>query len=441
MAENLFKKYLFNTSWLFAEKLISIATGLFLTILISRYLGVQNYGTINYALSFVGIFGVFAGLGLNLIVVKNLIQHEKLRPQILGSTFVLQILAALPVFVVLNLASNFIASDENNAKMVILILSFMYFFTPFGIINFIFEAKVALKYSAIANLITLAINASIKVILVLINAPFMWFALSFLTDQIILAIVFWAVYKLNGGKITSWRANLKVAKSLLIKSYPLIMAGMIYVIYVRIDQLMLWAMLGASSVGIYAAGIRITETLSIIPGLISTSLFPIMINAKKQNEQKYLQVVSFLLNFMTTISFGFGIFITIFAPFLINLIFGQAYSEASEVLVINVWVILFTAMSTITYKYFIMENLQKLSFYRSLIGLILNIILNYILIPKYGVNGAAFATLGSQFGALYLFNAFDPRTRTAFIMQTKAIFMLNLIPMIKFLTNYVRKNK
>jgi O-antigen/teichoic acid export membrane protein len=79
-------------------------------------------------------------------------------------------------------------------------------------------------------------------------------------------------------------------------------------------------------------------------------------------------------------------------------------------------------LGVISSKWFIAENLQKYSFYRTLAGMVLNILLNYILIPIYSIQGAAIATLISQVMASYLFNLFNKKLRYTFILQTNAIF-------------------
>jgi O-antigen/teichoic acid export membrane protein len=112
---------------------------------------------------------------------------------------------------------------------------------------------------------------------------------------------------------------------------------------------------------------------------------------------------------------------TFMSDWIVTFLYGEAYSKAGDVLMIHIWAGVFVGLGVASSKWFVNENLQLYSFYRTLSGAILNIGLNYILIPIYGVIGAAIATLLSQFVASYLFNIIDKKVRYTFFLQTKAL--------------------
>jgi O-antigen/teichoic acid export membrane protein len=113
--------------------------------------------------------------------------------------------------------------------------------------------------------------------------------------------------------------------------------------------------------------------------------------------------------------------ISVFSHQIIYLLYGEKFTEASNVLEISIWASLFVFIGVGSGKFLLAENLQNLAFYRTFYGMIINIILNFILIPSYGIQGAAIATLISQATAAYLFDMFNKETKKIFIIKTYAI--------------------
>ena len=131
-------------------------------------------------------------------------------------------------------------------------------------------------------------------------------------------------------------------------------------------------------------------------------------------------------------------FITmIFSKLIIIQLFGVTFNKAAQVLNIYIWASVFVFLGVVTSKWYIIENLNKLSFYRSLFSALLNILLNYILIPIYGINGAAISTLIAYSIQVYFSNLFFKKTRQFFYLQTNALF---LIYPLKYCINFVKKN-
>ena len=435
-----FKKYLSNTSWLFAEKIFRILTNLFITIWLARYLGPEQFGTFNYAISFVALFSVLSTLGLDNLINKELLAHSSDSNSILGSSFVLRIIGAI-LLCILSISTISILRPEDTMMLTfVVIISLTFFFNVFDIIKYWFQSHVQAKYSAIADGIALFIGAIAKIILILNEAPLVSFVWLVLVEAIILSIILLIIYKRKSNQISKWTFSKDKAKYLLQEAWPLILAGTLYVLYTRVDQIMLGEIVGDSSVGIYSAAVRISESWIFIPTIIATSFFPAMLNARKVDYSLYIQRTKHLLNIMAFLGLCAGIGVWFLAEPFISLTFGSNYIDSSTVLIIHIWGGLFTAMSTVAYRYFITEGLQKLSFYRGLIGFIINIVLNYLLIPTYGVLGAAISTVISQIMALYLFNFTNAKTRPMFYMQTRALFLLDILDTIKHIKS-LRGNK
>lgn len=435
-----FKKYLSNTSWLFAEKIFRISIGLFIIIWLARYLGPEQFGTFNYTLSFVAIFGVFSSLGLDKLVTKELLSNPENSNQIMGTSFALRFMGAILLIPLATFSISRIRPDNELIFIMVIIVSSSFLFSSFEIIKYWFESHVQAKYSAIIDAIVIFTSSIIKIILILLEAPLITFAWVVLVESIILAIGLIVIYIKKSNKISAWQVSFEKAKYLLKEAYPLVLSGAVFVLFTRIDQVMLGSMVGDEAVGIYAAATKISEGWMFIPAIIATSLFPAMLNARKNNYSIYLQRTQHLLNLMVVLGVSVAIGILFVASPFMNLIFGESYSQSSSILIIHIWGMVFNAVSIISFRYFIAEGLQIYSFYRAFAGLIINIILNYLLIPIYGVVGAAIATAISQGVAVYLLNSISPKTRPMFLMQTKALALYGSLNTLKHIKS-LRKPK
>ena len=179
-----FMKYFKNTSWLFAEKILRIVVGLFVGIWIARYLGPEQYGLFSYAQSFVGLFAAFATLGLDGIVVRELVKNESKANEILGTVFYLKLLGAIGVLLFLAIAINF-TSNDRYTNILIFIVASAIIFQSFNVINFYFQSKVMSKFVVYSNILSLFASSIVKIVLLLNGAPLIAFVWVVLFDSII----------------------------------------------------------------------------------------------------------------------------------------------------------------------------------------------------------------------------------------------------------------
>ena len=292
-----FLKYFKNTSWLLGEKILRMLVGLFVGIWVIRYLGPERFGVFSYAGSFVGLFSTIATLGLNGIVVRELVKDESKRDLLIGTAFWLKLLGAFAVLIILWIAINF-TSNDTDTNIIMFIIASTTIFQSFNVIDMYFQSKVMSKFIVYANTISLFFSSIIKVILILNEAPLIAFVWVVLFDSFALACGFIYFYVKNNLSLLKWRFDKIMAFSMLKDSWPLILSGMVITIYMKIDQIMIQSMLGNAEVGQYAAAVRLSEAWYFIPMLISASLFPAILNAKKVSEELYYARLQKLYNFM-----------------------------------------------------------------------------------------------------------------------------------------------
>jgi polysaccharide transporter, PST family len=262
--------------------------------------------------------------------------------------------------------------------------------------------------------------------MILMHAPLLFFAYAYLTEILTGSIMLIIMFNVNHLSILRWKLNLSLAKSLLHDSWPLMLSGIVIMIYMRVDQILLGSMLGNKSVGLYSAAVRISEITYFIPMAMSSSVYPSLINAKKSDETKYKQRLQLYYIIVALLSILFIITTFGFAKPFIFLLYGSKYAGAVPALQIHIWTTLFVFIGVANnFTYMIIENYQRLQLFNSIIGASTNFLLNIILIPYFGVTGAAIAALGGQ-GSAFFSQIFFPKLRKNFFLQFRALILLDL---------------
>lgn len=421
-----FGRYFLNTSWMLGEKILRIVAELFVGIYVARYLGPEQFGVFSYAIAFVALFGAIAKLGLDGIVVRDLVNHPNKRDIYLGTAFWLKLTGALLTLITLAIAVQFTSNDATT-NLYIFIIGSGLVFQSFEVVDFYFQSKVLSKYVSTAKLIQLALSSVLKLYFIFIQADLFWFVLVSLIDQMSLALsLAFAFWRQKIGSLFG-QFDLSTAKIMLRNSWPLILSGIAVMLYMRIDQIMIKEMLGERDVGLYSAAVRLSEAWYFVPVIITTSLFPAIVNAKKTSEKLYHARLQRLYTTLMWMAIAVAVPMTFLSDWLITLLYGEAYKGAGQVLMIHIWAGVFVSIGVASGSWYISENLQRYAFYRTAIGAIINVILNLILIPIFGLIGAATATVIAQSMAALFFDVLTKKTRIVFYMKLKTLYFANLI--------------
>lgn len=422
-----FMRYFKNTSWLMGEKILRMVIGLFVGIWVARYLGPEKFGLFSYAQSFVGLFVALAGLGLDGIVIREMVTDPSKQAALLGTAFRLKLVGALSVLIVLAIATQ-LSEQDGLATLMIFIIASSTIFQSFNVIDLFFQANVLSKYVVYSNTISLLVSSIIKVILVVNEAALIAFAMVVLVDSIILMMGFVYFFKRHSNMaLDKLHFNKKLAINLLKDSWPLILSGLVISIYMKVDQVMIKEMIGAEAVGQYAAAVKLSEAWYFIPMVIVSSLFPAIISAKKQSEELYYERLQKSYDLMVWLAIAIALPMTFLSDWVVDLLYGEQYSQAGSVLMIHIWAGVFVFLGVAFSNYLTNENLTIKSFLRTFLGAIINVALNLVLIPRYGIKGAAIATLFSQFTANYIYDFFDRSLYLQLRMKTKSFLPIHYL--------------
>jgi len=289
----------------------------------------------------------------------------------------------------------------------VMIIAFGYVFQALNVIDLWFQSQLQSKYTAICSNIVVFLFFLAKIILVILHGSLITLTLILTLEIIFSSVGLFITYKLLGFTLRSWRFSSRIALSLLKDSWPLILSGLAIMVYMRIDQIMIGNIIGEREVGIYSAAVRISEIWYFIPMAIFSSVYPKMIEYRKQSQYLYFKRSQQLFNFMVILGYSVGLFFVFFSKTIVNFLFGSQYLQASNILSVHIWTGVFVSLGVVSSQFLLVENYTKLLFHRTALGAIFNIVFNLALIPKYGGVGAAISTLISQFIVGYLFDIFN----------------------------------
>jgi O-antigen/teichoic acid export membrane protein len=415
------RKIIGNINWLVLERVLRNLLALFVVAWVARYLGPEQFGLMNYALSFVALFSALSIMGLNGITVRNIVSNPENKEEYLGTTLLLKFFGSLSMLIISVIGIALIEPDNTSVQLFVLIVALGYIFKSFDTIDLWFQSQVQSKYSVFSRSIAFVIISILKIGLVITQAPLVAFVLMYALDNLLAALLLIYLYH---KKVTfsffEWQVKYDVMKSLLKDSWPLILSGIAVMLYMKIDQVMIGNMLGDPQLGVYSAAVKLSEAWYFIPMIVSGSVFPAILNTRKKSRELYLERMQMLYDSFTSFTIFVALITTFIAPFVIHIIYGVEYIEAAAVLSIHIWAGIFVFLGVASSKYLVAENLTKISFYRTFIGAITNLTLNFILIPEHGILGAAIATLISQMLSSYVLNALFKKSKIAFIMQSKS---------------------
>lgn len=424
-----FRKAFFNSGWLTFENIFRMSVGLVVGILVARHLGPDNFGILNYALSTISFLGTFTYLGLSGLVIREVVDNPAEKDEILGTTFCLKFFGALTAFLIIIYIAFFVHSPAEIESWVLLILGLSLLVRPFQTIEYWFHSKTQAKYKVIAKSVAFTGSAVLQILFVLLGATVIYFAVASSIQFFLIAVMLIAVYHTRGNTIFKWEFGWTKAKKLLSKSWIIIISGFLALINLKVDQIMLRWMVDSQEVGIYAVAARISEVWYFIPSAIAMSVYPKLLELKKNDSQKYKKRLQQVFDILFLMALFLAILVTLFADPVVPFLFGKEYLNSAVILSIHIWAGIFMFMRAVFSKWVFVEDALFFSLISHGFGAVANVLFNIYLIPQIEGKGAAIATLISYGASSYFFLFFYSKTRPLAKMMTKSLFFP-----IRFLT-------
>lgn len=410
-----------NTGWLAGDRIFRMGVGLVVSVWMARYLGPERLGTYRYGLALIVLLGYLANLGLNGIVVRDIVEEEEKRGEILGTTFALKLASGLVSVGMAAVVAWLLRPDNTLVRVMIAIMSSRLLLRAFDTIGLWFDSQVRAKYKVYAKTTAFGVGALIKVMLIVREAPLMAFAWAVAAEALVGALGLAFLYHATGQHFRNWSLNVRRVTGLLTRSWPLIISGFGAMVYMKIDQLMLGDMVGEAEVGIYSVAAQLSEVWYFIPTAIASSAFPALLENKEKSTAMYRRRLQQLYDALFLGALAIAIPTTFVSGPVVSFVYGPEFSAAGPILAIHIWASLFIFLRGALSKWLIAEDLYIFSIVTHGCGALVNVGINFIAIPVLGGLGAAVATVISYATASYFALFLHRKTWPAAKMMTRAM--------------------
>lgn len=429
------EKVVRNVVWAVTGKVVTLLGGLLVGIFVARYLGPEQYGLMSYVMSYVALFQVLASFGMDQIEIREESKTPEEKDKIIGTAFALKIgFAAITIGLVCLTAWLFEA--DRFTKWMIMLYSLSMVMNSFGVIRNYFTSLVWNEYVVKTEITRTLIGAGIKVVLLLLHAPLVWFIAATLFDTVLIAGGYLVSYRSKIDSIRKWQFDKETAKYLTKQSFPLLLSGAAVVVYQKIDQVMLGNMLDKAAVGYYAVAATFANIIGFIPTILAQTITPILVRTYEFDKTEYQKKAQLFINTSTWIIILVCIIVCALSYPLIRYTYGLQYMAAIPLLQITIFKEIGYSMAQTSGTMIITENIQKVVVFRNLIGCLTCIILNYWFIPLFGAIGAAISSVITAFCTGWISHAILPPYKHIFKLQTQSlIFGWKNLTQVKSLIN------
>ena len=387
-------KVIKNASWIISVRVVQAVLNMIISMITARYLGPSNFGIINYAASIVAFAVPIMNLGLPNIMVQQIVMKPDKEGEILGSSMLASFFSAI-LSIIGVVAFVFIAnSGETETIIVCILYSLSLLAQSFEIIRYWFQAKLLSKYTSLIALFSYVVVSAYKIILLVTGKSVRWFAVSFMIDFIIIAIGSFIYYKKLGGQ--KFKFSGPLLKEMIKKSKYYIISDLMITVFAQTDRIMLNLMIDETATGLYSAATTCAAMTSFVFVAIIDSarpaIFESLKNGKKEFETNMARLYSIVIYFALAQSVG----IAILSKPIIYILYGSEYMGAVAALRLVVWYSTFSYLGSVRNIWMLANGKEKLIWIIDLSGAIANVVLNVLLIPRWGIMGASFASLFTQ---------------------------------------------
>ena len=428
-----------NTSWLLAGGIARMLIQFIVGAISARYLGPSNYGILNYAAAYINLFSIICEFGLTITIVSELVKHRDIEGVYVGTAISMRLLASVISTFMLLMITVLVDGNDPIIRGVVLIRAAGLIFDSFNTISYWFHSHLQSKYTTIYELIAYILSSVYKIAILVFKKNIFWFAAATTIDSAIIAFFLIYGYKKHSGSKLSISKDL--ARSLTSVGLPFILSGIMVYVYDQTDRIMIGNMMTQADVGFYSCAATIGTMIAFIPQAIMNSGKPVIMEAKKEShslfELRMRQTLAAVLWIMNL----YGVFVFVFGHYIILILFGKSYIESVTALRILIWSFGLSYVGTLRNVWLICNDLHKYASLFSFIGAISNVVLNLIMIRLLGIEGAAIATVFTQFLTIFCAPLIFPKTRRFSLLLKDAFLLRNveLKNMLKRFSAVLRK--
>ena len=401
---------LINIFWLAVEQFAKVGSTILVIPVVARYLGKDAFGLYSYGIALVLLFYHVSSLGLDTIVVRDLVKTPSDKHRILGTTFMLRVVGGASALVLSTLLVTLLKPNEPTTILVVFLIAIGQVVFSLSAIDFWFQSRRLPKYGVYARIIGYLSMSAVRISFVYFEMPIAWFAVVITLEHLVFGVFYLLFYRHKGERIGLWRVDFTYAGTLIRESFPLFMTGLLSLVYYRMDMIMLEFIHGKALVGFYGIAIQLSEIWCVVSVITLTAVYPVLVLLHKQNETLYNARLQQIMGALFWGSLVLSLVVRAGGRYLVAMLYGKEFSPAASLLSIYIFSIIIMNMATMFNQRYALNGTLKHSMYGALAGASVNLVLNMALIPRYGGEGAAIATLVSYTVPVLFVSMFLDRT-------------------------------
>lgn len=412
--------FLKNTAWLVAGNIATMIVQLIIGAISARYLGPTNYGTLNYVAAYISLFSIICELGLTITIVNELVNHQESEGRYVGSAIAMRLVASI-----VSMASLLIIVDVVDNDPVVSGVAFIrsvgLIFDSFNTISFWYQSKLQSKYTTIYEFIAYAISSAYKVAILILQKDIYWFAAATTVDSALIALFLFIGYRKHSSQGLSF--DFGICKKLFKVGLPFIFSGIMVYIYGQTDRIMIGKMMTQTDVGFYSCASTIGTLVGFVPQALMNSSKTVIMEQHLVNYEKFelrmRQSLAAVLWFMNL----YALFMLLFGRYFILILFGGDYLPALDALNILIWSYGLSYAGTLRNIWLICEEKRSYATIFSIIGAVINVGLNLVMIPAFGIVGASVATVFTSALTTFIGPAMFRDTRRFSVLFFEGFFL------------------
>jgi PST family polysaccharide transporter len=412
-----------NAGWLLGDRVFRTGGAVLISIMVARYLGPDQFGALAYALSVVAVFASAASLGLPDIVIRELVRRPDDRRAIMASAFAMRCVAAVAVLALALLTAAIAGPADGHTLTLVLLISVGPVAQAMDVVESGYQATNQVRGVVLRRNLAFVVQAALRILAVVLHAPLIVFAALTSLEAVGAAFLLWQMAQAGGRDFGLGDLHLAEARRLFGASWPLLVRSLAIGVYMRFDQVLLGHLAGLAAVGLYAAAARVSEAWYLLPSALVRAATPALVARHRQDVAAYEALLARVMGGMVWAAIAFALAMSLLATPLIRLTFGAAYLPAAPVLAVHAWGAVLMTMGAASTQWLINQGLTRLSLVQSLLGCAADIGANLVLIPAYGVMGAAVAMLIGQLVSVSLGNLCFAATRPVLRLQMRALLL------------------
>lgn len=411
-----------NILWLIGERVVRAAATATVLALVARQLAPAGFGQLNFAIAVVAVGVSLANLGLEGIVVSELIRRPDRTGAVLGTAVRLRLAASLVTVGVLVLGAVLTRGLHHEARLVA-VVALGFVFHPVEVVDLWFQRHLDSRRTAVARLVAVLAGATLKLWLVARGAPLIAFAWAQVADNALFACALSCAGWRSPHPAGRWVWDADIARGFWRRGAPIAVAGVCFAFSLRVDQLLVRAWLGESAAGIYFAAARLTEIVLFTGATMTLSLFPALAAAHSRSEPEYQARLQAMFDALSALGWAVALGFTLAGPWIIRLLYGPAYALAAPVLAVQGWTCLFALNGAVRGQFILLSAPVLLNVAAAVVNIGALLALSWGLIPAWGTTGAALAALGAGIASNYASSFLFPALRRCAGTQSRGLLI------------------